>query len=57
MLERNESSTLSLIENLVLQQKHPEDVQNLSPKYDGDSGIYAINAMMQTIVNPFHPLK
>lgn len=57
MLERNESATLSLIENLVLQQEHPEDVQILAPKYDGDSGIYAINAMMQTIVNPFHPLK
>lgn len=57
MLERNESSTLSLIENLVLQQDHPEDVQILAPKYDGDSGIYAINAMMQNIVNPFHPLK
>lgn len=57
MIERNEISTISIIENLVLQQEHPEDVQILAPKYDGDSGIYAINSLMQTIVNPFHPLK
>lgn len=57
MLENHEISTLALIENLVLQQDKPEDVQILAPKYDGGSGIYAINSMMQNITNPFHPLK
>lgn len=57
MLECNESSTLPLVENLVLQQEHPDDIQILAPKYDGESGIYALNAMMQNLVNPFHPLK
>ncbi len=50
-------STLATLESLVKLEDNPADVQILAPVYNGESGIYQINEMMQKIVNPFSPLK
>lgn len=52
-----ENGVVSGIRDLVSREENPEDIQILAPKYDGDSGILAINEMMQELINPFDPKK
>lgn len=48
-----QGETVSCIRSLASLEEDPESIQILAPKYEGASGIYAINSMMQELVNPF----
>lgn len=45
------------VKDLVLRQDEPEDLQVLSPMYEGDGGVYELNEVMQEILNPASPQK
>lgn len=50
-----QGSTVACLKDCILLEDNPESVQILAPKYAGESGILAINSMMQELVNPFDP--
>lgn len=52
-----QGTVLSCIRNLVSLEEDAQSIQILAPKYDGESGIFAINSMMQELVNPFSENK
>lgn len=48
---------LKHLARIVNEAEDPDTLQVLAPKYGGEQGILAINALMQELLNPFDPNK
>lgn len=45
------------IAQIVMEKPNPGKVQILSPKYEGEGGVFELNAIMQELLNPFSTSK